>query len=158
MKLDKTGIDHLKRLEAWRAYPYFDQRGKPTIGWGFTWYPDTGKAVTMEDPPLTPEFGEDMLRAVLVRFEAVVCAQVVQRLTQNQFNALVSFAYNVGPANFSSSSLLRIVNRDPCDYPAITAQFRRWNKTRIAGVLTVSNGLIYRREQEIKMYCNGSPS
>lgn len=155
MKLDKNGIDHLKALEAWRAEPYLDQRDRPTIGWGFTWYPDTMQRVTMSDPALSLEQGEDMLKSVLVRFEAGVNSQLVQRLNQWQFNALVSFAYNVGVANFSRSTLLKEVNRDPCNHPAIIEQFRRWNKTTINGSLTVSNGLIYRREQEIKMYCYG---
>ena len=68
-------------------------------------------------------------------------------LNQNQFNALVSFAYNVGTGNFSSSTLLKKVNRNPDDL-TIKDEFLRWNK---AGG-KVLNGLTNRRNEEADLY------
>lgn len=149
--LSREGVEHLKRLEGYRAAPYIDGAGVATIGYGFTWYPDTGKKVTMQDTPLTPSRAEEVLRAVLLRYEAAVNSQVVQPLEQRQFDALVSFAYNVGVYAFSRSTLLKVINRDPCDYPAIEYQLKRWR--RAGG--KVNKGLIYRRIQEFKLYTNG---
>lgn len=150
MTLDADGIEELKILEGWRSRPYIDQAGVPTIGFGFTYYPDTGERVTMDDKPLSPERGREILKAMLVRYEAAVNSLVTQPLTQSQFNALVSFCYNVGPGAFSRSTLLKVINRDPCDYPAIKYQLFRWNK---AGGKK-SNGLIFRRGVEYNRYTN----
>lgn len=72
-------------------------------------------------------------------------------LSQGQFDALVSFTYNVGFANLKRSTLLRKARANVND-PSIAAEFRKWNKARVDGVFKVLPGLTRRREDEIKLY------
>ena len=88
-----------------------------------------------------------MFKEVANRFAKRVNELVTSNINQNQFNALVSFAYNVGTGNFSSSTLLKKVNRNPNDL-TIKDEFLRWNK---AGG-KVLNGLTNRRNEEADLY------
>jgi lysozyme len=118
----------------------------PTIGYGNTYYPD-GKRVTLLDKDITKQQAFDMFKEVANRFAKRVDTLVTSNLNQNQFNALVSFAYNVGTGNFSSSTLLKKVNKNPNDL-TIKDEFLRWNK---AGG-KVLNGLTNRRNEEAILY------
>jgi lysozyme len=118
----------------------------PTIGYGNTYYPD-GKRVTLLDKDITKQQAFDMFKEVANRFAKRVDTLVTSNLNQNQFNALVSFAYNVGTGNFSSSTLLKKVNKNPDDL-TIKDEFLRWNK---AGG-KVLNGLTNRRNEEAILY------
>jgi lysozyme len=86
---------------------------------------------------------------MLVKFEQYVDSYCVDTINQGQFDALVSFAYNLGPANLKSSTLLKKVNTDPND-PTIEVEFLKWTK---AGGKTLK-GLVRRREAEVKLYFN----
>ena len=72
-------------------------------------------------------------------------------LTQNQYDALCSFIFNIGYGNFLSSSICKgLINKEPIEnFPKY---FSLWNKVRINGVLTVSNGLIKRRKSESNLF------
>ena len=118
----------------------------PTIGHGNTYYPD-GKRVTLLDKDITKQQAFDMFKEVANRFAKRVDTLVTSNLNKNQFNALVSFAYNVGTGNFSSSTLLKKVNKNPDDL-TIKDEFLRWNK---AGG-KVLNGLTNRRNEEAILY------
>ena len=72
---------------------------------------------------------------------------VLTALNQNQFDALVSFAYNVGIANLKASTLLRLVNQDP-DQKPIADEFKRW--VYAAGHRL--KGLVHRRSREAQLY------
>jgi lysozyme len=148
-KITKTGIlgiDLIKRFEGFRAQPYRCPAGVPTIGYGATFYPD-GKRVTMSDKLITEVAASDLLKSMLTRFEQYVDSYCVDTVTQNQFDALVSFCYNVGPANLKASTLLKKVNRNPND-PTIRAEFNKWTK---AGGKTL-RGLVTRRNAEADLY------
>jgi lysozyme len=80
-------------------------------------------------------------------FASQIKRLIKSRVTNNQFSALVSFAYNVGIANLKRSTLLKLVNSNPND-PAIRAQFMRWN--RAGGKVLL--GLTRRRESEADLY------
>jgi lysozyme len=71
-------------------------------------------------------------------------------LTQNQFDALVDFAYNAGAANLRSSTLLRLLNSG--DYAGASGQFIRWNKATSNGQLIVLPGLTRRRTAEAQLF------
>ena len=118
----------------------------PTIGYGNTYYSD-GKKVTLLDKDITKQQAFDMFKEVANRFAKRVDALVTSNINQNQFNALVSFAYNVGTGNFSSSTLLKKVNKNPNDL-TLKAEFLRWNK---AGGKVI-NGLTNRRNEEAILY------
>jgi len=94
MKITKTGtagIEMIKSFEGFRSAPYKCPAGIPTIGYGATFYPD-GKKVTMADKAITEQEGTALLQNMLVSFEKYVDSYCVDTITQNQFDALVSFA------------------------------------------------------------------
>jgi lysozyme len=149
MKITKTGtagIEMIKSFEGFRSAPYKCPAGIPTIGYGATFYPD-GKKVTMADKAITEQEGTALLQNMLVSFEKYVDSYCVDTITQNQFDALVSFAYNLGPTNLKSSTLLKKVNANPED-ETIHLEFMKWVK---AGGKTLK-GLVRRREAESQLY------
>lgn len=150
MKVGKLGSELIKKYEQFRNHPYIDAVGVATIGWGNTYYED-GTAVTMDDKPLTRQQGNDLHKVILEGFEDAVSRWVTSEINNNQFDALVSLAYNIGVGNFRSSTLLKRVNADPCDYDIIN-QFKRWNKGRVLGVLQELRGLTKRRNEEAYLY------
>ena len=145
-KTGKAGIEMIKTFEGFRAAPYKCSAGVPTIGYGATFYPG-GKKVTMTDVAITEEQAVELLANMLVSFEKYVDSYCVDTITQNQFDALVSFAYNLGPANLKASTLLKKVNANPND-ESIRLEFLKWVK---AGGKTLK-GLVRRREAEADLY------
>lgn len=146
MILDNKGYLLITKHEGLKLKPYLCPAKIPTIGYGNTYYPD-GKRVTLLDKDITKQEAFDMFKEVANRFAKRVDTLVTSNINQNQFNALVSFAYNVGTGNFSSSTLLKKVNRNPNDL-TIKDEFLRWNK---AGG-KVLNGLTNRRNEEAILY------
>lgn len=146
MILDNKGYLLITKFEGLKLKPYLCSAKIPTIGYGNTYYPD-GKRVTLLDKDITKQQAFDMFKEVANRFAKRVDALVTSNINQNQFNALVSFAYNVGTGNFSSSTLLKKVNRNPDDL-TIKDEFLRWNK---AGGKVI-NGLTNRRNEEADLY------
>ncbi len=148
-KITKTGtkgIELIKKFEGFRAKPYKCPAGIPTIGYGATFYPD-GKKVTMNDKAITEEEGVALLKSMLSKFEQYVDSYCIDTITQNQFDALVSFCYNLGPNNLKSSTLLKKVNANAND-ETIRAEFMKWTK---AGGRTLK-GLVTRRTAEADLY------
>ena len=149
MKITKTGtagVEIIKSMEGFRSAPYKCPAGIPTIGYGATFYPD-GKKVTMADKAITEQEGTTLLQIMLVSFEKYVDSYCRDDINQNQFDALVSFAYNLGPSNLKSSTLLKKVNLNPED-ETIHLEFMKWVK---AGGKTLK-GLVRRREAESQLY------
>lgn len=146
MKLNENGYRLVIKHEGLRLSPYLCPARIPTIGYGNTYYPD-GKRVTMLDKPITKEFAYEMFKTIADRFALRVDRLVTANVNQNQFNALVSFAYNVGMGNFQKSTLLRKVNANPNDV-TIRAEFNKWVK---AGGVRL-NGLVNRRKDEADVY------
>jgi lysozyme len=149
MKITKTGVagvELIKTFEGFKSAPYKCPAGIPTIGYGATFYPN-GKKVTMTDKALTETESVELLKHMLVSFEKYVDSYCRDDINQNQFDALVSFAYNLGPANLKSSTLLKKVNANPAD-ESIKLEFMKWVK---AGGKTLK-GLVARREAESKLY------
>ncbi len=148
MKTSQTGLNLIKKYEGLRLEPYLCPAKIPTIGYGATYYPPgTNKKVSLSDPPITEAFAESLLKEMLVQYEHGVERYVQSEINQNQFDALVSFAYNLGLGSLKSNTLLIKVNNDPCD-PDMTNQFNRWVK---AGGRTLQ-GLVKRRQEEALLY------
>jgi len=95
----------------------------------------------------------ERLRRDLAVAEQAVWNAVDVDLTDNQFGALVSFVFNVGVGAFRSSSLLRKLNAG--DYAAVPGELAKWNKARVAGVLTPVAGLSNRRAAEAGLWAKG---
>ena len=141
MKLDEKGYKALHDREGLRLKPYLDTRGIPTISLGVTYYPN-GRKVTMQDKPLTIEEAERLGKVIADRFAAEVTALIKSKVNQNQFNALVSIAYNIGINGFRTSSFLKLVNKNPND-PKIKEAIMLWTKNK---------ELIGRRKSEVSQY------
>lgn len=146
MKLDKSGYDLIKSFEGLSLKPYKCSAGIATIGYGNTYYENNVK-VQMSDAVITKQRAEDLLKLNADRFAVKVSNIVHKPINQNQFNALVSFAYNVGSGALASSTLLKLVNINPND-AMIAKEFLRWNK---AGGKPIQ-GLTNRRIKESALY------
>ena len=146
MKLNNDGYKLICEFEGLRLKPYLCSARIPTIGYGNTYYPN-GVRVTLLDKPITKEYAFEIFKDIADKFAKRVASMVKKPLTQNQFNSLVSFAYNVGTGNFSTSTLLKKVNANPNDL-SIRAEFMKWNKAN----KVVVNGLTTRRKKESDLY------
>lgn len=123
MKTSSNGIAVLKYFEDCnlKAYPDPATGGAPwTIGWGHTG-PEVKRGLVW-----TQKQADDALVADLARFERAVSTAVRVPLNQGQFDALVSFTYNLGEGNLKSSTLLKMVNAG--NFAGASEQFKRWNK------------------------------
>lgn len=141
-----NGLNLIKKKEGFVSIPYKCQAGVPTIGYGSTYYED-GTKVTMSDPGVTEEQATKLLSNTIKGFEKAVNTYVTSDINQNQFDALVSFTYNVGPDQFKKSTLLKYINKNPND-PNIALEFAKWVKVKG----NVSKGLVKRRAEESKLY------
>ena len=145
-KIGTKGLELIKSFEGLRLKPYLCPAKIPTIGYGNTFYED-GKKVTMKDPEITEQRATELLQDSLKGFEKYVDSYCRDDINQNQFDALVSFCYNLGPANLKSSTLLKKANVNPND-PTIAQEFLKWNK---AGGRALK-GLTKRRQAESDLY------
>lgn len=144
MNISDKGIQSLKEFEGWEPTAYKDIAGIWTIGWGHTG-PEVREGMTIDE-----EQGTTILRADLARFEGGVRAVVKVHITQSMFDALVCFAYNVGPAALRSSTAIKRLNMR--DYTGAAEALTWWNKARVGGVLRVVPGLVNRRNAEVDMF------
>lgn len=147
MNISNKGLSLIKEFEGLRLNAYLCSAGVPTIGYGSTFYPNGGK-VKMGDKLNDEKEAEFLLHKTVERFENGVNRLLDKTsVTQSQFDALVSFAFNLGLGNLEKSTLLRKVKTNPND-PSIADEFLRWNK---AGGKVLA-GLTRRREAEAKLY------
>ena len=140
MKTSEKGKAIIKKHEGLRLQAYKCPAGVLTIGYGHTRNVFDGQKISERD-------AEVLLAYDVKTAEDVVNRYVKVELNQNQFDALVSFVFNLGAGNFGKSTLLKVINKTPND-PAITAQFQRWIN---AGRKPLP-GLVKRRQEEAKLY------
>lgn len=150
MKTSQNGYELIKAFEGLHKVKsdgmvraYRCPAGKWTIGWGHTKSVKSGMTAT-------PAECEEFLRLDVEDVEYTVNKKVNVPITQNQFDALVSFVFNVGAGNFERSTLLRKLNTE--DYDGAAAQFVRWNKARVEGELVTLSGLTRRRTAEAALF------
>lgn len=146
MNTSNKGLALIKKYEGFYSKPYLDPIGIPTIGYGATYYLNKVK-VTMKDQPLTEKEASDLLVQMLKVYENQVALLVRKPINQNQFDALVSFTYNLGATNLAKSTLLKKINVNPND-KSIADEFVKWN--RAGG--KVLRGLTNRRKDEADLY------
>lgn len=145
-RISPKGIALLKKFEGFKAKPYKCPAGIPTIGYGSTYYED-GTKVKLTDPPITEQRANKLLTDLLISFEKAVDSYMRDDITQNQFDALVVFAYNVGTNALKNSTLCKKVNKNPND-PTIRNEFMKWANS--GGKKLV--GLVKRRQEEANLY------
>jgi len=143
-RINAEGLAHIKRWEGLELTAYRDVAGVLTIGYG-----STGEHVK-PGMRITEPQAENLLRQDLSRFEQAVERFVKVRLSDNQYAALVSFAFNVGVGAFERSTLLKRLNAG--DYASVPAELMRWTK---AGGRRVQ-GLANRRAAEAGLWAKGS--
>ena len=145
MKLNKEGADLIKMFEGCKLKAYQCSAKKWTIGFGNTFYED-GSPV-MPGHAITQEKANQLFEIIANDFSAKVAKLLTAKVSENQFGALVSFAYNCGVVNLHKSTLLKKVNANHNDQ-SIRAEFAKWNK---AGGKVLA-GLTRRREAESNLY------
>lgn len=138
-KTSPKGIDLIKQFEGFRRNAYQDSAGVWTIGYGHTRTARQGMIISRTQ-------GEELLKKDLVRFEKAVRDRVTVPLNQNQFDALISLAFNIGVGAFGGSTLLKRLNQG--DYNGAANEFKRWVH---AGGRRLK-GLVNRREKERQLF------
>ncbi len=146
--VSNAGLNFIAGYEGFSATTYRDVAGLPTIGYGHLI--KSGES-----------FGSLSKQAAmqLLRKDASFAVNAVNKyvnkvpLSQNQFDALTSFTFNVGAGALLKSSLLRNINSE--NILSIDKSFMMWNKARVNGVLTPVQGLTNRRQAEANLFLNG---
>ena len=139
MNIGDKGLALIKEFEGCRLKAYLDSVGVATIGYGHT------SGVSLEDT-CTQEEADAWLVEDCEEAEACVNGSVSVPMTQNEFDSLVAFVFNLGCGNFRKSTLLKRLNES--DYDGAAQEFRKWNK---AGVEVLA-GLTRRRAAEAKLF------
>ena len=139
MNISNTGIDLIKHFEGCETEAYLCPAGVPTIGYGHI------KGVQMGDV-ITETQAHEMLVEELDEYESYINDLVTVGLNQNQFDAMVSWVYNLGGGNLRASTLLKVLNSG--NYAGVPEQIMRWNK---AGG-KVLEGLTRRRQAEADLF------
>lgn len=139
MKISQEGIELIKKFEGCELEAYKCAAGVWTIGYGHT------EGVNPNDE-MDKEAAEELLALDLVVYEKSVNWIITAPLNQQQFDALVSFTFNLGETNLCNSTLRKVLNEEK--YDEVPNQIRRWNK---AGG-KVNEGLIRRREAEALLF------
>lgn len=142
--LSQNGLNFIKAHEGYSGTMYLDQAGKPTIGYGHLIKP--GESFNT----ITSEQAEALLSADVYFAVSAVNDNVKVSLTQNQFDSLVSFVFNIGVNAFRDSTLLLKLNAG--DYIGAFHELPRWNKVTINGSKVVSDGLVNRRQAEQALF------
>jgi len=139
MNISQEGLSLIKKFEGCELEAYKCAAGVWTIGYGSTKGVKEGDTITQEE-------ADSLLLHEMDEYESYINDMVKSDLKQNEFDSLVSWVFNLGPSNLSSSTLLQKLNNKNWD--EVPAQIKRWNK---AGG-KVLQGLIRRREAEALLF------
>jgi len=142
MRLSIKGLELIKKFEGLRLTSYLCSANVPTVGYGHT-----GPDVKL-NMRITEEEAEKYLLRDVESSEQCVSSFVKAKINQNEYDALVSFTFNVGPTAFVNSTLLKLLNGG-ADKKVIASEFLRWVKGEANKEIP---GLVRRREQERKLF------
>jgi len=146
MEISTNCIELIKKYEGFRSKPYLDAVSVATIGYGNTYYKD-GRKVSMRDKPISESEASELLEYIANRdFGSKVNMLVNVDIGQNMFDALVSFAYNVGIKAFRESTMLKKINT--LDFVGAANEIPLWKKDN-GKVLA---GLVSRRAEEKALF------
>jgi lysozyme len=144
VKVNAAGLDLIKSFEGLRLKAYKCSAGVDTIGYGHT--SAAGAPVVKAGMKITAAEAEKILARDLGKYEQAVDKVVTVKPTPNQFSAMVSLCYNIGPGNFAGSSVVRRLNAG--DVKGAAEAFLLWNKVHGRALA----GLTRRREAERKLF------
>ena len=145
MKVNKLGIETMHHFEGCKLTAYQCPAKVWTIGWGNTYYPD--KTPVKQGDVITQEQANALFETVMNNFALGVKKCLTKEVNENQFSALVCFAYNVGIGSLQKSTLLKKININPND-ETIAGEFAKW--TKAGGKVLL--GLVRRRKAESDLY------
>lgn len=154
-QLSSQGVALLKSIEKLRLKPYDDQTGKDITAWCPGATIGYGHLIPRHEwekykSGITDASAQNLFMTDLLPYRQAVTSKVTAQLSQNQFDALVIFVFNIGIAAFTSSSVLKLVN-DPAantGHKDLESAWKAWNKSQ--GVINA--GLVNRRNAEWNMY------
>jgi lysozyme len=150
MHISQEGVTLIKHYEGCpkdadgNAVAYRCPANKPTIGYGSLKLKD-GTPVE-DNMTITMEEAEELLAHELKEYEGYINNIVTVPLKQNEFDALVSWVFNLGPSNLKSSTMLKVLNAGK--YQEVPEQIKRWNKVNGK----VNEGLVKRRKSEALLF------
>ena len=144
MKTNHEGRELIKRFEGKELVAYRDTGGVWTIGYGHT--SAAGKPEVVAGLTITDEKAEEILKQDLGQYERAVDHAIEVKMTENQFSAMVSLCYNIGPSAFAKSSVAKHMNAG--NLAKAASSFLLWNKDNGK----VLEGLTRRREAEKKLF------
>ena len=139
MKISEDGLELIKKFEGCETTAYQDSVGVWTIGFGHTKGVEEGQTCSIED-------AESMLADEMDEYEGYINNMVKVDLQQHEFDALVSWVYNLGPTNLGESTMLKVLNGGQFD--RVPEEMNRW--TRAGG--KILEGLVRRRQAESLMF------
>lgn len=138
--LSPRGLDLIQAFEGFSPTPYRCPAGVPTIGYGHVIGADESFDTLSEEQAL------DLLRQDVQEAESAVCRLIHVPLASHQFDALVSFTFNVGAGALQRSTLRRQVNRE--EHDTVPSEFLRW----VHAGPHILPGLVRRRQAEAQLY------
>jgi len=154
IKINQACIDLIKSFEGLVFKPYHGEHDPPkifTIGYGTIKYPPNylnGKNVSLDDPAITQDQAEQFLTFYVKQKANAIDSFLRDDLSENQFAALISFAYNCGEGALRSSTLLKRINENPIQ-TSIRDAFMMWVKDEQGNSVP---GLVRRRAAEADLY------
>ena len=143
MEISQEGLSLIKKFEGCKLKSYKCAAGVWTIGYGSTNGIEEGMEISQERADML------LLEDVEI-FENAVNELVKVPLEQNQYDALVTWTFNLGPTNLKNSTLLKVLNDK--NYEGVPEQIKRWNKATVDGERQVLEGLVRRREAEALLF------
>ena len=146
MTASQNCINLIKLFEGYKPKAYLCPAGVPTIGYGSTMY-QTGLKIKLNDT-INEQQANELLMWEL-KNKAIALHGL--KLNQNQFDALLSFCFNLGIGAFAKSTLKKKIVANPND-TTIKQEFMKWNKARVGGQLMELKGLTRRRIAEAELY------
>jgi lysozyme len=144
MHISDEGLELIKHFEGCELEAYKCAAGVWTIGYGHT------KDIQEGDKWSQDKADFMLWRELEEEYEQYVHDYVHVPLNQSQFSSLVSWTYNLGPANLKASTMLKKLNNG--EYEEVPAQMARWNKATVNGKRTVLEGLTRRRKAEGQLF------
>jgi GH24 family phage-related lysozyme (muramidase) len=151
--LSQQGVDLIKGFEGFRANMYNDAAGHCTIGYGTLLHHGNCNGAASEQPYMSGVTNEQATQLLLQRaneFQRMINNSVTVELNQNQYDSLVSLAYNIGSGAFQQSTLLRVLNLG--QYNNVPSEMRKWTKATVDGQKVDLPGLVTRRNAEATLF------
>lgn len=144
MQISLSGLNFIKQQEGFKPYVYADSAGLDTIGYGHK-LTAFENYLTISDAEATKLLAKDVAEA-----ENGVNNLVSVLLSQGQFDALVSFVYNVGVGAFKRSTMRKLINAG--NYQGAIGQFTLWSKATVNGQKVTVAGIFRRRQREAQLF------